>query len=61
MVNFKITDITCTQPAIKDVLESIGETFDVVKKGGFQLITPKPVFVLSLGYAHHPEGLKFVQ
>ena len=47
-------------PAIKDILESMGELLDVVKEGGFQKITPKPVFVLSPGYAQIPVGLKFV-
>ena len=43
-----------------NVLESIGEIIDMLKEGGFQKITWKPVFVLSLGYAHLPDGLKFV-
>ena len=47
-------------PAIKDVLESMGEIMDVLKEGGFQKITPKPVFMLSPGFAHLPDGLKFV-
>ena len=33
---------------------------DVLKEGGFQKITLKPVFVLSSGYAHLPDGLIFV-
>ena len=36
-------------PAIKDVLESMGELIDVLQAGGFQKIFPKPVFVLSPG------------
>ena len=47
-------------PAIKDILESMGEVMVVLKEGVFQKITPKPVFVLSPGYAHLPDGLKFV-
>ena len=47
-------------PAIKDILESVGEVMDLLKDGGFQKITPKPVLVLSPGYAHLPDGLKFV-
>ena len=47
-------------PAIKDILESMGEDRDVLKEGGFQKIEPKPVFVLSPGYAHLLDGLKFV-
>ena len=47
-------------PAIKDVLESVGEVEDVLKEGGFQKITPKPVLVLSSGIAHLSDGLKFV-
>ena len=33
--------------AIKDNLKFMGEIMDVLKEGGFQKITPKPVFVLS--------------
>ena len=44
-------------PAIKDVLESIGEIMDVLKEGGFQKINPKPVFLLSTGYAHLADGM----
>ena len=33
---------------------------DVLKEGGFQKITPKPVFVLSPENAHLPEGMKLV-
>ena len=46
--------------ATKDVLESIGEILDVLKECGFQKITPKPVFVLSPGYAHPSDELKFI-
>ena len=47
--------------AIKDILESMGgKVMDVVKEGGFQKITAKPVFVLFPGYAHLSDGLKFV-
>ena len=28
-------------PAIKDILESLGEIIDVLKEGGYQKITPK--------------------
>ena len=45
-------------PAIKDILESMGEIMDVLTEGGFQKVTP--VFVLSPGYEHLPNGLKFV-
>ena len=38
----------------------MGEVIDVLKEGGFQKITPKPVFVLSPGYAHLSDGSKFV-
>ena len=47
-------------PAIKDILESMGEDRDVLKEGGFQKIKPKPVIVLSPAYAHLLDGLKFV-
>ena len=47
-------------PAINDVPESIGKMKGVLKEGGVQNITLKPVFVLSPGYAHLPDGLNFV-
>ena len=47
-------------PAIKDVLESIGEMMNMLKEGWFQNITQKPLFVLSPGYEHFLGGLKFV-
>ena len=48
-------------PAIEYILESMGETMDVLKEGAFPKITPKAVFALSSGYAHLPDGLKFVK
>ena len=48
------------EPAIKDILESMGEIMDVLKEGAFTKITPKAVFALSPGYAHLPDELKFV-
>ena len=47
-------------PAIKDILESVGEIMDTLKEGAFPRITPKAVLALSPGYAHLPDGLKFV-
>ena len=47
-------------PAIKDILESMGEVVDTQKEGAFTKITPRAVFALSPGYAHLPDGLKFV-
>ena len=47
-------------PAIKDILESMGEVVDATKEGAFSKITPKIVFALSPGYAQLPDGLKFV-
>ena len=47
-------------PAIKDILESIGEVEDTMKEGALTKITPRAVFALSPGYAHLPDGLKFV-
>ena len=47
-------------PAIKDILESMGEITDTLKEGAFPKITPRAVFALSPGYAHLPNGLKFV-
>ena len=48
------------RPAIKDILESIGELVDATKEGSFTKVTPRIVFALSPGYAHLPDGLKFV-
>ena len=47
-------------PAIKDILESMGEVVDATKEGALLKITPKIVFALSPGYACLPDGLKFV-
>ena len=47
-------------PAIKDILEYMGEVEDTLKQGAFTKITPRAVFALSPGYAHLPDGLKFV-
>ena len=47
-------------PAIKDILESMGELVDATKEGSFTKVTPRIVFALSPGYAHLPDGLKFV-
>ena len=47
-------------PAIKDILESMGEVVDAAKEGSFTKVTPRIVFALSPGYAHLPDELKFV-
>ena len=47
-------------PAIKDILESMGEVVDATKEGSFNKVTMRVVFALSPGYAHLPDGLKFV-
>ena len=47
-------------PAIKDILESMGEVMDATKEVSFTKVTPRIVFALSPGYAHLPDGLKFV-
>ena len=47
-------------PAIKDILESMGEVIDATKEGSFNKVTPRIVFALSPGYAHLADGLKFV-
>ena len=47
-------------PAIKDILESMGEVVDATMEGSFTKVTPRIVFALSPGYAHLPDGLKFV-
>ena len=47
-------------PAIKDILESMGEVVDTLKEGSFTKMTPRAVFSLSPGYARLPDGLKFV-
>ena len=44
----------------KDILESMGEVVDTLKEGASTKITPRAVFALSPGYAHLPDGLKFV-
>ena len=47
-------------PAIKDILESMGEVVDATKEGSFTKVTPRVVFALTPGFAHLPDGLKFV-
>ena len=47
-------------PAIKDILESMGEVVDATKEGSFNKMAMRVVFALSPGYAHLPDGLKFV-
>ena len=47
-------------PAIKDILESMGDLVDTLKEGDFTKITLRAVFALSQGYAHLPDGQKFV-
>ena len=47
-------------PAIKDILESMGEVVDTLKEGSFTKMKPRAVFALSPGYARLPDGLKFV-
>ena len=47
-------------PAIKDILESMDEVVDAMVEGPFTKTTPRVVFALSPGYAHLPDGLKFV-
>ena len=47
-------------PAIKEILESMGEVVDATKEGSFTKVTPRIVFALSPGYAHLTDGLKFV-
>ena len=38
-------------PAIKDILESMGEVVDTLKESSFTKMTPRAVFALSPGYA----------
>ena len=47
-------------PAIKDILESMGEVVDATKEGSFNKVALRVVFALSPGYANLPDGLKFV-
>ena len=47
-------------PAIKDILQSMGEVVDATKEGSFIKVTPRTVFALSAGYACLPDGLKNV-
>ena len=48
-------------PAIKDILESVGEVVDTLKECTFTKITRRAVFALSPRNAHLPDGLKFVR
>ena len=54
------TEENAVWPAIKDILESMGEVVDATKEGSFNKVTLRVVFALSPGYAHLPDGLKFV-
>ena len=47
-------------PAIKDILDSMGDIIDTLKESAFPKISPKAGFALSPGYAHLPDGPKFV-
>ena len=47
-------------PAIKDILESMGELVDTLKEVSFTKMTPRAVFALSPGYARLHDGLKVV-
>ena len=47
-------------PAIKDIHESLGEVVDATREGSFNKVALRVVFELSPGYAHLPDGLKFV-
>ena len=47
-------------PALKDILESMGEVVDTMKEESFTKMTLRALFALSPGYAHLPDGLKFV-
>ena len=47
-------------PALKDILESMGEVVDTLKEVAFTKITQRAVFSVSPGYARLPDGLKFV-
>ena len=38
----------------------MGEITDTLKEGAFTKMTPNGVFVWHPGYAHLPDGLKFV-
>ena len=41
-------------PAIKDILESLGEVVDTLKEGSFTKMTPRAVFALSPGVCTSP-------
>ena len=47
-------------PAVKDILESMGEVVDTLKEGSFTKMTSRAVFALSPWFARLPDGLKFV-
>ena len=48
-------------PAIKDILESMGEMMNVLKEDAFQKIAPKAVFALSPGYAHLEQSRRGIE
>ena len=45
-------------PIIKVILVSMGEIMDVLKEGGFQLITPKHIFCVVSGISTPSEWTK---
>ena len=57
----KLREPTTADDAVWPAIEYILESMDVLRKGAFTKITPKAVFASSSGYAHLPDGLKFVK
>ena len=51
---------SCCVTTNEGILNSMGEIMDVLKEGGFQRLSSKPVSVLSRGYSHLSNGLKLV-
>ena len=47
-------------PAIKDILESMGEVVDAMREESLTKMAPRAVFALSSGCANLQHGLKFV-
>ena len=47
----RLRESSTLKTAVKNILKSMGETFDWLKDGTFHKLTPRAVFVLSPRYA----------
>ena len=56
----RLRDPTTAETAVWPAIKSMGEVVDAAKEGSFTKVTLRVVFALSPGYAHLPDGLKFV-